>query len=109
MTTSLTLHYGKSTKPVMHIVPDEKYPGMWRIMAPDGTMSDMVNITRAKDAAKAIAARKLSTPTNKISTLDLRWMPIEDPRQERQEINSVAAPMRYSGDPLTLRARVGLC
>ena len=36
------------------VVPDEKYPGMWRVQSPDGTLSDMVNLTRAKDAARSI-------------------------------------------------------
>jgi len=31
--------------------PDEKYPSMFRIHAPDRPPSDMVNLTRAKDAA----------------------------------------------------------
>lgn len=35
------------------IVPDGKWPGMYRIHLPDGSLSDMVNVTRAKDAAKA--------------------------------------------------------
>ena len=29
--------------------PDAKWPGMWRVRWPDG-LSDMVNLTRAKDA-----------------------------------------------------------
>jgi hypothetical protein len=38
------------------IVADEKYPGvMWRVRRPDGTLTDMVNHTRAKDAAVSIA------------------------------------------------------
>jgi hypothetical protein len=32
------------------IVPDAKWPGMYRVWHPDGTLSDMVNLTRAKDA-----------------------------------------------------------
>ena len=32
------------------IVPDAKWPGMYRIRRPDGSLSDMVNLTRAKDA-----------------------------------------------------------
>jgi hypothetical protein len=36
------------------VVPDEKYPGMWRVRS-DGRLSDMVNLTRAKDAAATMA------------------------------------------------------
>jgi hypothetical protein len=32
------------------IVPDTRFPGMYRLKRTDGTLSDMVNITRAKDA-----------------------------------------------------------
>jgi hypothetical protein len=37
---------------LIRIVEDEKYPGvMWRVEKPDGTLTDMMNRTRAKDAA----------------------------------------------------------
>lgn len=29
---------------------DATYPNMWRVRWPDGRLSDMVNLTRAKDA-----------------------------------------------------------
>jgi hypothetical protein len=32
------------------IVQDGKYPSMYRLIRPDGGLSDMVNLTRAKDA-----------------------------------------------------------
>jgi hypothetical protein len=40
------------------IVPDGVYPGMYRVRLPDGTLSDMVNLTRARDAARALAERE---------------------------------------------------
>jgi hypothetical protein len=40
-----------STSPILHIVPDADWPGMWRVRMPDGTLSDMVNKSRAKYAA----------------------------------------------------------
>ena len=36
----------------MSIEPDSTYPNMWRVRRPNGTLSDMVNRTRAKDAAE---------------------------------------------------------
>lgn len=33
------------------IVQDVRYADMWRVRLPDGTISDMVNLSRAKDAA----------------------------------------------------------
>lgn len=35
--------------------PDTRWPGMWRVHAPDGRVSDLANLPRAKDAAVAWA------------------------------------------------------
>jgi hypothetical protein len=43
-----------STKALVRIVPDQTYPGMWRVLR-DGSLSDMLNITRAKDVAFGLA------------------------------------------------------
>lgn len=32
------------------IIPDDKWPNMYRIQWPDGTISDMANLTRCNDA-----------------------------------------------------------
>ena len=32
------------------VVPDANWRGMWRVRWPDGSLSDMVNLTRARDA-----------------------------------------------------------
>jgi len=50
----LALKGGRRGSPAAEIVPDDSYPGMWRIKTPDGTLSDMVNRTRARDAARSI-------------------------------------------------------
>ena len=44
-----------NTKALAHVVPDKTYPGMWRVLRPDGSLSDMVNKTRAKDVAWGLA------------------------------------------------------
>jgi hypothetical protein len=41
------------------VVGDERYPGMFRVLEPDGRLSDMANLSRAKDAALSIAYRVL--------------------------------------------------
>ena len=38
----------------VELVPDSKWPGMWRVKRPDGTLTDMANHTWAPDAAKPI-------------------------------------------------------
>ena len=37
-------------KRVASVVLDGKYPGMWRVQRPDGSLTDMVNLTRANMA-----------------------------------------------------------
>jgi hypothetical protein len=34
------------------IIPDARWPGMHRVRRPDGSLSDMVNFTRAKEALR---------------------------------------------------------
>jgi hypothetical protein len=47
---------------VLHIEPDVQYPQMWRVRWPDGTLSDKVNLARAKavalDYAEGVEALK---------------------------------------------------
>jgi hypothetical protein len=46
----------RPSKPVPNgIVRDAKYPNMYRLRLPDGSLSDMVNLTRAKDALAAFS------------------------------------------------------
>jgi hypothetical protein len=42
------------------IVPDLVWPKMWRVEFPAGRLSDMVNRTRAKDAAAALVLTDLN-------------------------------------------------
>jgi len=39
------------------IVPDKRFPGMYRLKRTDGSFSDMVNLTRAMDALAEIRGR----------------------------------------------------
>jgi hypothetical protein len=50
----LALKGGGRASPAVEIVPDDSYPSMWRIRTRDGSLSDMVNRTRARDAARSI-------------------------------------------------------
>ena len=42
------------------VIPDDKYRGMWRVQLPGGQITDMVNRSRAKDAAIALALGRLN-------------------------------------------------
>ena len=54
------LHRWQTKTPLLHVVPDTVYPGMWRVRSPDGRLTDMANLTRAKDAAVCIALEILN-------------------------------------------------
>ncbi len=43
------------------IEPDQTWPGMWRVRLPKRQPSDMVNLTRARDAAVSLALAVLNT------------------------------------------------
>jgi hypothetical protein len=51
------LHYGRAHAPLVQAVPDAVWPGMWRLLWPDGRLSDLANLARIKDAAIAICER----------------------------------------------------
>jgi hypothetical protein len=51
------LHYGNARSPIVRVVPDLWWPGMYRVTWPDSQQSDMANLSRAKDAAAAICER----------------------------------------------------
>jgi hypothetical protein len=42
------------------IEPDQIWPGMWRVRLPDGYLTDMVNLSRAEDAAASLALSVLN-------------------------------------------------
>jgi hypothetical protein len=46
---------------VASVEPDSKYPNLWRARLPSGQVSDMVNLTRAKDAAVCLALTELNS------------------------------------------------
>jgi hypothetical protein len=56
------LFLNKRTAAAAAIVPDDRWPGQWRVVRPNGSVSDHVNLTRAKDAAldqaEGLEARK---------------------------------------------------
>jgi hypothetical protein len=86
-----TLHLGNKQTPLAHVIPDDKHPGMWRIRWPDGELSDMVNLARAKDAAVVLASQRYP----EVRTNRLRWKACESPPVEppmRQTAPEAAQP-----------------
>jgi hypothetical protein len=41
------------TSPIVKLIQDANYSGMWRIKTPDGAVSDLVNRARAREAARS--------------------------------------------------------
>jgi hypothetical protein len=58
---------------LMTPLPDDAWPGMWRIQWPDGRCSDMANLSRAKDAAAAIAEREPPPRNRRRFHWKLQW------------------------------------
>ena len=54
-----TLHRVRG-RAIVRIVPDKTWPDMWRVRLPDGRLTDMVNESRARDAAISAALAILS-------------------------------------------------
>jgi hypothetical protein len=50
-----SLHCEGRRGAILHIVRDAVYPGMWRVKRPDVSLSDMANLSWARDGAIAIA------------------------------------------------------
>jgi hypothetical protein len=55
-----TLYRTGSKAILARIIPDERYPGMWRAQMPSGATSDLANKARAKDAAMEAALAGLN-------------------------------------------------
>jgi hypothetical protein len=86
MTVALHLRIGK--KPTGLVMrQDNHYPGMWRIFY-RGMVSDMVNLTRAKDAAIGWV-RPRGLGSNEIA----RW--------NRRETPDVGSPVRFRSPPVS--------
>ena len=52
------VHFGSAPYAYVGIVSDKRWPGMYRLKRTDGRLSDMVNLTRARDALRAAQERR---------------------------------------------------
>lgn len=57
---SFALHVEGQRDALLHVVHDTR-SGLWRVRHRDGSLSDIVNLARAKDAAEVIARRAIET------------------------------------------------
>jgi hypothetical protein len=65
---ALALYYSDARKPLAIVVPDKRYPRLWRALLPGGAVSDLTNLNRAADAAFALMQRRRDWRL-------LRWRP----------------------------------
>jgi hypothetical protein len=63
------LYFGKRV--VGEIFADKTHPGMWRVVRADGSLSDMTNRTRAKDACASTWQRRGDESHREARTADL--------------------------------------
>ena len=54
------------------VVPDSKYPGMWRSVKSNRQLSDMANLSWAKNAVLVAAERELEWEARDIAAIDLQ-------------------------------------
>jgi hypothetical protein len=71
------LYYASAKHPIAEVVPDNRWPGMWRVRWPDGSLSDIANLTRAKDAAFVMAQK--GPPARDGHRLHWQTAPIGEP------------------------------
>jgi hypothetical protein len=84
MTATTTLKAGRRVA----VEPDSKWPGMWRVRR-GGSISDLVNLSRAKDAAIAIARSDLNA-------LDTRHAPPKEADRQHRQVAGSATPIAIS-------------
>ena len=51
-----------SHRALIRVERDSKYLDMWRVRLPSGGLSDMTNMTRAKDGAMCVALQAINDP-----------------------------------------------
>ena len=72
------------------ITPDTKYPSMWRVRYPDGSLSDIVNLTRARDGAGS--PRRFKTAARAPARLRSRSLSPQSPTYPRYPAHAMLAP-----------------
>ena len=79
-------------RPIAEIIPDGIYASMWRFrLLPGGKLSDMVNLSRAKDAAVTVALAALNAPIRRSGGPRIEQTPSlapEAPADEREPVGA---------------------
>ena len=75
--------------PSVEINPDANWPGMWRLKRPDGSVTDMLNRARARDAARSILLAILNGQETRSEARPMRFGHKVAPRTRRTSKRSV--------------------
>jgi hypothetical protein len=96
------LHAMGQRDAIVRIVPDGTRPGMWRIRHAGGRLSDMANLTWAKDGAIAVAMRLLD-PRKRGEQHAHNSSPISEPDPAVTQVPDAPASPRapHGGGPPT--------
>jgi hypothetical protein len=81
---------GRSSTPIASIEPDKVCPGMWRVRH-GNQLSDLTNITRARDAARSIALSLLNAR---------RRTGLGAPLVEQNDVNDAASHAPQVNEPV---------
>lgn len=79
-----TLHCGRARTVLARLVPDPAHPNLWRVQLPGAILSDSINLARARDAARTIAARCQPDLDSRL----FQW------KQNQHETTAEAPPVR---------------
>jgi hypothetical protein len=71
----LVVQGGGRRSPMTEIVPDAEWTDMWRVRRLDGSLTDMVNRSRARDAAKVILLGVLNSQETAIASPSIAFEP----------------------------------
>jgi hypothetical protein len=64
----LCLYYRLHHGAIVTVEPDRTYPGLFRVRLPDGDLSEILNLSRAKDAAIAAVLHHLNSTVQETGT-----------------------------------------
>jgi hypothetical protein len=82
------------------VVPDDKHPGMWRSILPGGRLSDMANLSWARNAVLEVALRELEYEARQRAVIDPSKCPVK--RGVFQGTSSLTAiSRRFNREPTT--------
>jgi hypothetical protein len=83
---------GQNEKLADGIVPDGRWPGMYRIRLTDGGLSDLINLTRAKDAIRQMEDQRVIADPSALKPTAIK------PITNRQALSKMKIRSRYRFD-----------